>query len=208
MRPTRPRIILLSGIASIALGVVELSVAAPGGSKPVPPFASVQQAVWRYFQARPDFQPADLITREDVAPLLIELRRKGLPLADAEQILEKVPAAGEFLVDQLSTPNGRKFMRRIAVYPNGYDRIDRLSRLPLGQQTVRDLIRGPGGEKMIAYMTTASGGKELGKMLSNNPEGKHFNAPTGRIYTVAMLLDRLKQSQAAALKAPGKSGKL
>jgi hypothetical protein len=93
------------------------------------------------------------------------------------------------------------------VYPNGYDRIDRLSRLPLGQQTVRDLIRGPGGEKMVAYMTTASGGKELGKMLSNDPQGKQFNAPTGRIYTVAMLLDRMKQSQAAALKAAGKSGR-
>jgi len=41
----------------------------------------------------------------------------------------------------------------------------------------------------------------LGKQLSNAPNGRNFNAPTGRIYTVAMLLARLQQSHAAAMKA-------
>jgi hypothetical protein len=55
-------------------------------------------------------------------------------------------------------------------------------------------------------MTTAKGGKELGKMLSEDPNGKGFNESTGRIYTAAMLLDRLQQSRAAAMKpASGKS---
>ena len=202
----------LSGIAAIFLGVALAVAAAPVGGlakgRPIPPFSEVQQTVLSYFGARSDFQPGDLITRGDVEPLLVRLQQKGFPLADAKQILEKTPVKGEFLVDQLSTPNGRKFMRRIAAYPGGYDRLDQLSRLPDGQQTVRTLIRGPGGQRLIEYLTTPSGRKETGKMLSNSPGGERFNAPTGRIYTVAMLLARLQQSHAAALKAAaGKNGK-
>ncbi len=204
----RHPIVLLSCATTILLGVAAAISAAPAGgqanTKPIPPFSEVQQTVSRHFQTRPDFQPGDLITREDVAPLLTQLQKMGLPLADAGKILEKVPAKGEFLVDQLSTPNGRKFMRHIATYPNGYDRVDRLSRLPQGHQTIRMLVQDPGGHRMIEYMTNTKGGKELGRMLSADPNDKQFNAPTGRIYTVTMLLARLQQSHAAALKAAGK----
>ena len=179
--------------------------AGPPKGKTIPPFGDVKQAVSRYFQARPDFQPSDLITREDVEPLLAQLQAMGLPLADRPDILRRIPIKGEFLVEQLSTPKGRQFMRGIAQYPDGYDRLDRLSRLPRGEQTVRDLIKGPGGPLLIKYMTTAKGGSELGKMLSNDPQGANFNAPTGRIYTAAMLLDRLKQSHAAVTKAAAKA---
>ena len=200
---------LASGLVALFLGVLSAMAAAPADGpakgQPLPPFAEVQLAVLRYFEARPNYRPGDLITREDVRPLLAELQKKGLPLPDAKQILEKVPAKGEFLVDQLSTPNGRRFMRRIAVYPDGYDRVDRLSRLPQGQQTVRALIAGPDGDKMIQYMTTAKGGRELGQMLSEDPGGANFNASTGRIYTVPLLLARLQQSHAAALKAAARN---
>lgn len=190
---------ILLGFAS---GVSADSTGRQGKDKPIPPFSEVRQAVWRYFQQQRDFQPTDLITSEEVEPLLPQLQRMGLPLADAKQILEKVPAKGEFLVEQLSTPSGRKFMRRIAADPNAYDRLDRLSRMPYGQQTVRDLIKGPGGEKLIDYLTKTRGGAELGKMLSNGRQGERFNTPTGRIYTVEMLLTRLQQSHAAASSKP------
>lgn len=201
----RHTLLLLAGTIGVCLGLVRGMAAATAG-KSIPPFSEAQQAVSRYFGARENFRSGDLITREDVEPLLAQLQKKGLPLSDAGQILQNVPAKGEFLVDQLGTPDGRKFMRRIAAYPDAYDRLDRLSRMPHGQQTIRDLIRGPGGEKMIEYMTTTSGGKELGKMLANAPTGEKFNAPTGRIYTVELLLARLQQSHAAAVKvAAGKS---
>lgn len=190
-----------------SLAIAASPAGGPAVGKAIPPFSDVQKTVWSYFQSRPDFQPNDLIVREDVAPLVARLQQKGFPLTDAGQILARVPAKGEFLVSQLSTPNGRKFMRRIAVYPDGYDRLDRLSRLPLGQQTVRDLIRGPGGDKMIEYMTTSSGGRELGKMLSNDPDGVRFNTATGRIYTAAMLLNRLQQSYADDVKAAARNKK-
>jgi hypothetical protein len=174
----------------------------PAGTKPsIPSMSEIRQAVLRHFQAKPDYQSGDLITREEVDPLLVKLQRMGLPLPDAKEILAKVPSKGEGFVALLSTRDGRKFMRQISTFENGYDRVDRLSRIPLGQQTLRDLIRGPDGYKMVEYMTTAQGGKELGRQLSNTPNGANFNAPTGRIYTDEQLLTRLERSHAAALKA-------
>jgi hypothetical protein len=170
-------------------------------AKPIPSAADVQQTVWRYFQERRDFQPGDPITGDDVRPLLAKLQRKGLPLDDAEEILEAVPDKDAFLVQQFSTPEGRKFMRRISSYPNVYDRLDRLASLPHGEQTVSDLIRNPGGEKMVAYMTTTASGNKLARVLTKLPERKLFTVPTSRIYTVGMLLPRLQQSRTAALEA-------
>ena len=172
--------------------------------KPIPPLEKIKQTVLGYFKDQPNYRPGDLITRKKVEPLLVRLQKMGLPLPEKKELLDAVPAEGEFLAKQLSTPAGQRFMRHISRYPNAYDRVDRLSRLPRGQQTVRDLIRGPDGYKMIEYMTTAAGGKALGKMLSNSPNGKRFNAPTGRVYTAKILLKRLKQSRAASVKAARK----
>lgn len=197
------KIISMSGVV-LLLGVAAAMAADDNTKKPIPQSSELRQAVLSYFQAQPDYQPGDLITREEVAPLLTQIETMGLPLPNAKQILEKVPAKDSFLAKQLSTPQGRTFMRQIKVYPDGYDRLDRLSRLPRGQRIVRELIRGPGGAKMIQYMTTAPGGINMGKMLSQAPDGKNFNSPTGRIYTADMLLARLKQSHAAAEKSAKK----
>jgi len=147
----------------------------------------------------------DLLTRDQAEAILTKVEKAGLPLPDKKQILERVPAKDEFLVKELSTSEGRKFVRNIAKYPEAFDRVDRLSRIPRGEQTIHDLVKGPGGEKMIEYMTTASGGIALGKMLSETPRGADFNAPTGRIYTPAQLLDQLMKSHAAAPKANAKA---
>jgi hypothetical protein len=185
---------LLAGVAASAADAPRAVV------RPIPSLSELEQVVLRYFRAQRGWQPGDLITRDKVEPLLLQLRQKMLPLPDAKQILESVPAKDEFLAQQLSTPNGRKFMREVCRYDAAYDRLDRLSRLPHGQQTIIDLIRGPDGYKMIEYMTTAPGGKVLGNQLSNAPKGKNFNSATRRIYTVDMLLKRLEQSRAATLK--------
>ena len=192
-------------LLSFASGVSADSTGQRGKDKSIPPFSEVRQVVWQHFQKRRDFRPTDLITREEVEPLLAQLQGMGFPLADAKQILEKIPAKGEFLVEQLSTPSGRKLMRRMAGDPSAYDRLDRFSVTPHGQQTVRDLIRSPGGEKLI-YFLTKTRGAELDTTLPSSPQGEQANAPTGRIYTVEMLLTRLQQSHAAALseRFPGR----
>jgi hypothetical protein len=190
-------------VTVVLLGVVVAAAAQPPRNlvKPIPSMSEIKQVVLGYFQAKPDYRAGDLITREEVEPLLGKLQKMGLPLADAKQILDKLPSKNEFLATQLSTPNGRKFMRQICGYKNGYDRVDRLSRIPRGEQTVRDLIRGPDGYKMIEYMTNTPGGKHFADEFASVPNGKNFNAPTGRIYTADQLLARLEQSWTAAEKA-------
>ena len=142
------RFSLGSGLVLVLLALTPVAAGQQAGTavsgKPIPSLADVQQTVWRYFQGYRDFQPGDLITSDHVAPLLKELQGKGLPLADADEILEAVPGKDAFLFRQFSTPAGRKFMRRISSYPNVYDRLDRLAGLPNGEQTIRDLMRNPG----------------------------------------------------------------
>jgi len=207
------RLTLTAGLVWLAMAVASVVAAAqdtvqkPPATQteiPIPAYKDIERVVSKHFGRQPDFQPRDLITRDQVKPLLGQLKRLGLPLADADQILELVPAKGEFLVDQLSTPAGRRFMRDASEYPGAYDRLDRLSRMIHGKQTLRDLIRGPDGYKMIEYMTTAPGGKSLGKMLSKAPHAGKFNEPTGRIYTVDMLLARLEESRQAAIASAAK----
>jgi hypothetical protein len=190
-----PRHILLS-VAILYLGVVCAQAAPPAvisnSDTPIPPFKDVERAVWDAFKAKEGFKPNDLITQDEVAPLLQKFQKQWLPPKDAAEILGRVPQADGFLAVQLRTPAGRKFMRDMSEYKNSYDRVDRLSRLPRGEKTVRDLIRGPDGYKMIEYMTTTKGGRAMGQQLSNAPGGQNFNSPTGRIYTVPMLLGELK----------------
>ena len=189
---------LLGMVAAVTAAV---AAGGPTAGRPIPSMTAVRTAVEQYFQTQTGYQSGDWITRQSVEPLLARLTTLGLPLLDAQKIVADTPTNDEFLTVQLSTPAGRKFMRQIARYPNAYDRLDRLSRLSNGRRTVQDLIRGPGGQKMIEYLTTASGGRELGRMLSKAPNGGNFNAPTGRIYTEGLLLERLAQSRDASLKA-------
>jgi hypothetical protein len=163
----------------------------------LPKFEKIEAAVWQYFESQGNFQASMLITKEQVEPLLGGLARMGFILSDTKSILDKLPTGDEYLVKELYTPAGRKFMEDIAKYPDAYDRLDRLIRLPHGRQTVHDLVKGPDGYKMIQYMTTTPGGKEMGKMLSNAPKGANFNKPTGRIYTVPMLLTQLEEQYRA-----------
>lgn len=167
----------------------------------LPSMSAIKQAVESNFKADPNYRPGDLITRDEVEPLLAKLQRMGLPLPDAKQILEKVLTSDDFVAKQFSTPNGQKFMRQINRYKGGYDRVDRLSRIPLGEQTVRDLIRGPDGYKMIEYMITAPGGRALKDEFARVPKGQDFNDPTGRIYTEEQLLAQLEKSLNDSLKA-------
>ena len=174
---TMQRLAILSMAAIILLGVVMAAVTADTTASPakaIPSSSELKKAVLRYFQAQPDYHDGDLLTQDKVEPLLAQLRQMGLPLSDGKEILADVHAKDDFLAEQLRTPNGRKFMRRISGYPDGYDRLDRLARLPHGQQTIRDLIRGPDGYKMIEYMTTTPGGTALGSQLSNCAARKRF----------------------------------
>jgi hypothetical protein len=107
-------------------------------------------------------------------------------------------ADNSFLIRELSSPAGRKFMRKISRQPGVYARLDRLSTISNGQKTVRDLIRQPGGDELLTYLASTKGGKNLGRSMAATHNGVDLNKPTGRIYTVNDLIAALKRTHESA----------
>jgi len=199
-----------SVLAGLAVAGGLLLLAAEGrtadATKSLPKFSEVKKTVRQYFDQLPGYREGEILSRGQVEPVFRALDKLGWHVAQQKAIVEAVLPDSDPLVRRLRTPKGKKFARQVATVPEGYDRLDRLRRLPLGMQKVQNLIDGPDGYLMIKYMTTTQGGKELGQMLSQAPHGKHFNKPTGRIYTVDMLVERLKQEYAKATGTPAASG--
>lgn len=167
-------------------------------AKPLPSWEKVSQSVDAYFAKDKARQPLDVISQSQVKPLFAELAKMNWNVKEQEAILAAVPADNSFLMKQLRSKDGQKFMRDFSKYPGGYDSLDRLLKLPHGKDTIRRLIKGPDGYKLIEYMDMTEGGTNLEKQLSNAPKGRNFTKPTGRIYTVNSLKAVLKQSHAQA----------
>jgi len=191
---------MILGPAAVFWMVCTSSAAKPK-PKPFPTFARFEKVILRYCQDLPDYQPGGIVVRSEVEPIFKQLKMMGWVVAERRSILNRVPADNDFLVRKLRTRKGKEFMGRIANCRQAYDRLDRLCWLPHGKQTVHDLIHGKDGYKLLEYLTNAPGGKELGKMLSKAPKGADFNKPTGKVYTIRMLLVELKKSHQAAKQA-------
>jgi len=182
----------LSIIVFFAAVLGPIRIAAAQEKRPPPQFNQIEQAVWDYFKSQPGFQASMLITREQVEPLFSKLAQMGFEVPNSKSILDKLPSGNEFFVAALYSPAGLKFMEQFGRYAELYDRLDRLSRMPRGRQTVQDVIKDPGGQQMMRYLTAAPSGKSSDKSPSNVPRAADFNKPTGRIYTVPMLLRQLQ----------------
>jgi hypothetical protein len=153
-------------------------------------------AVEQYFESLADYQAGDLITQSQIAAAVDRVADAGAELPDADRLVERGLADNSFLARQLSTPAGRKFMRKVARQRGGFSRLDQLSSISSGQSIVRDLIRERGGDKLIEYLTTTRGGRKLGGTLAGGRHGADLNKPTGRIYTAEDLIVELKRTYA------------
>jgi hypothetical protein len=164
------------------------------------------QAVSDYFQSLGDYQAGDLVSQRHVAGALGAVADVGWEVPDADKIIEQALADGSFLVRELSTPAGRKFMRKIARHAGTYSRLDSLSGLYNGERIVRDLVNQKGGDQFIEYLATTKSGHNLGQMMAGTKRGTNLNKPTGRIYTADDLVAVLKKAYAKAIaaRAPGK----
>jgi hypothetical protein len=169
----------------------------PTEPRPLPEWKDVQAAVAGHFAGQAAYQPGDLLSQGEVTPLFPKLAALNWTVVDSREITALLLPDNDFLVTQLQTRAGRKFMRRIAHLPGGYDRIDRLRGMDRGRQRVRELIQGPDGDKLIEYLTTTPQGKNLGRSLSQGTGGKEFNKPTQKLYTEQDLLRRLQTSYQA-----------
>ena len=169
------------------------SVAAADAPVPRPEFAKVAQSVADYFRSLPDQQETDLLSQRQVRAALARVVAVGWQVPEQDKIASRALADNSFIVRELSTPEGRKFMRKLALQPGTYARLDRLSTLQNGQETIHSLIQKKQGEDLITYLATTSGGKNLGRMMAGTKGGVDLNKPTDRIYTAEDLLTALKQ---------------
>jgi hypothetical protein len=177
---------LLIASSSIAKQPVVKQPVAP------PDFSIVTYAVAAYFDSLPHYQPGDLISRSQIMGALASVNDSGWDVPGADAIVQVGLADNSFLVTRLSTPAGRKFMRKIAGHPGAYARLDRLSSISRGRTLVSDLIRQRGGDELVTYLATTKHGRQLGEQLAATRNGVDLNKPTGRIYTVEDLVAELK----------------
>jgi hypothetical protein len=180
--------------AALAIYMADFVYAAP---RPQPrDDRAIAKVVDEYFASQPDFQKGDLITRSQVEKVVAKLASDGVKISDPASVVKLALGDDSFLVREFSTPNGKRFVRKIASSSGGYSHLDRLSTIPRGQTIVRDLMRTKDGDKMIEYLATTKGGKNMGGMMAQARGGVDLNKPTGRIYTAEDLVTALKDAMA------------
>lgn len=193
-------------IGACLLPIVVGADTAPAADSPqLPEFAQVERAVRAYFKSLPDYQAGDVITRSQVEPLLGQAKLMGWLGSQRSTVLSRLLQDNDYLVGELRSPAGRDFLPQIANYPNGLDRLDRLSQLEYGKKAVRNVLHVRDGYKLIEVLATTPNGKALGNVLAKSPDSADFNKPTGRIYTVDMLVAHLKQLYQAKMAPQGQS---
>jgi hypothetical protein len=194
-------VMLLAVFAATATGA-PASVKMKAKSKAPPSFQTVKAAVEGHFKKIEHYQTGDLVTRGQAEAIFEELAQLGWKAADQKQIVEQFLADDDELVRALRVPSHVDFMRQISQAPNGYgyDRLDRLSRMEDGRIIVNRLMEEPGGWNFIDIMAETREGPGLSYAFSMGSGGKDFAKPTGRIYTEAQFIARLKQSYDEATK--------
>jgi hypothetical protein len=180
--------------AAVAIYMADFVVAAPQ------PHAkdgrAVAKVVDTFFASQPGYQKGDLVTRSQVEKVVAKLTSDGMKIPDPGSVTKLGLADDSFLVRELSTPNGQRFMRKMASRAGAYSLLDRLSTIPQGQSVIRDLMRQKDGDKMIEYLATTKGGKNMGGKMAQVRGGVDLNKPTGRIYTADDLVAALNEATA------------
>jgi hypothetical protein len=180
--------LLLSISLAIHLADFALAASLPNA----PDGRGLAKVVDAFFGSQPGYQKGDLLSRSQVEKIIATLTSNGVKIPDAGSVTKRVLADDSFLVRELSTANGQRFMRKIASRSGAYSLLDRLSTIPHGQSLIRDLMRQKDGDKMIEYLATTKGGKNMGGMMAQVRGGVDLNKPTGRIYTEDELVAALK----------------
>jgi hypothetical protein len=169
----------------------------------LPSWEDVRKIVDQQLNSVGDYQPGDLISRNQVDPIFDLLLRAGWTVRDRAEILNSVCSNRDAIVRQFRSGSGKQFMRQVSKSPLGYDRVDQIDRLTggrtLGESTIDLLISTPGGYKDILNLGNSSSKQIQTWMLAAGWRSLDFNSPTGRIYTEQAFLSRLKQSYDAAL---------
>ena len=154
-------------------------------------FGAIERIVDQHFADNSDYDKGDIISRSQVKLLVKKLRIAGWYVSPEYGIIKSVLPDTNYLVRQLRSSAGERFMSSVSDFPIVFDRLDRLVAYAEGRQLVRGLLQGKAGEDVRRHLTAADGGKQLIKKLSRVPQDLDLDKPTGRIYTEAALIKRL-----------------
>jgi hypothetical protein len=190
---------LFSALVAALCLIVVASDEATAAPKEKLPWEEVEHHINVYFAEIPGLHVNCLITQSQVEPLWNTLAKIKwhVPVENRDELMALIPTEKEYMVQQLHTAKGYKFMRNVAVkYPEIYDRLDMLSRMGGGgKPAVSGLIAAPDAAQTVKYMFSKYGKRSWAAML---PERGKFDKPTGRIYTAEELKSRLQQLYTAA----------
>jgi len=172
-----------------------------------PKFEQIEQVVTQQMARKPGYQPGDLISRADVEPVFNRLMELGFEPADRETLYDAFLPHNSFLVSELSTAAGQRFMRKVSKYPQAYDRLERLSWMPAGRELIRELTQRSDGPEVLQSLTTPEGAKAVEKIMAGDVRGANFALPTGHIHTAEQLLERVRESHKMPAKTVAASHK-
>jgi hypothetical protein len=190
------RVSVVAGSAQL----LAISLAAPTrgqASKKSISWNDVAETVHRQLATRQGYQSGDLIAKSEVTAVLDQLKSLGWDVPERDKLLGLFLDDGHFLVQELRTPAGVRFIRGVAQQPIVFDRLDRLSGMPGGQRLIHDMIRLPNGQSFMSPHPTP-GFTDLTILLPKQANGKtprdpNFNKPTGKLYTEKDLLKALEE---------------
>jgi hypothetical protein len=140
-----------------------------------------------------------LISKSDVSPIFARLKRAGWDAKQLERIYGSVLDDSHFLVRQLRSPQGYKFMRAAGKFPLNYDRMDRVSQAKGGQQAIVNTVQLQNGASFWnpnAKPGFANTAKMLPTRGGRRRSAAEFSRVTGKIYTESQLVKQLVALQA------------
>lgn len=152
---------------------------------------AIEALVTKHLRANALYMPGDLISQGDVEPVFNELIENGYRSPDMEGLYDSFLPDRDHFVKSMRTPEGRMFMRSIARLPGAYDRLERLSWSETGRSLLAELLASKDGKKALEHMLTEEGAKVVETILANDPRGRNFQLPTGKVHTANELIDHL-----------------
>lgn len=140
------------------------------------------------------YNPGWLVSQRDVSAIVSGLKADGWDADGLDEVYRSVLDDKHFLVRQLRSDQGRKFMEEIGKQKGGFDRLDRVSQAKGGERAITSTMTLPGGAKFwnpdgkpgfanTAQMLPTRGGRRR--------HAAEFAEPTGKIYTGEQLLKHL-----------------
>jgi hypothetical protein len=149
----------------------------------------------------------EIITQQDVRPLLSTLKSQGMIL-DQKELMQMIPGDENALVRLLRTPNGRKFMGQTSNNKLMFDRLERITNEAGGKRLLRDLMKLPDAAR-YAKIDTGPGVPDMIDFLpkigsSKTRRVKDYKKPTGNLYTLNDVVEYLAKEISRSRKRPAR----